>query len=155
MVTTPPTDAAGTQPQPETPPFGAEDLIEKNPSLFDPEAPGPTLDQSLVDESAPGPTVPAEWFDTDAPGPNVPAEWFDTAAPGPTVDLSMLEDTNTLDMVAEAAQDPTADPNEFVQSRIEPSGVTEPAGVTEPSLTETGVSEPSPRDQDLDDIVNP
>ena len=83
---------------------------------------------------------------------------FDPASPGPTVDLNMLEDPNTLDLVAEVAQDPSADPNEYVQSRMESSGgvTADAGGVTAgTSLTEPGVLEQGATDhQDLDDTVN-
>ena len=119
-------------------------------NLFDPNAPGPTLDPGLFNPNAAGPTLDPALLDPNAPGPTIDPNLLDPAAPGPTLDPSALDpnapgetlDPNTLDS---SAPGPTVDP-----SALEPSLV-EPSGVPDASLTEPPLPEPSPPDHDLHD----
>jgi hypothetical protein len=104
-----------------------QEHLEFAPGLFDPEAPGPTLDPSLFDPEAPGPTLDPALFDPEAPGPKVDPALLDANAEGPTID------PNTLDPAAEG---PTVDPALLTPSLAEPSAIPQDPTLADPSLAE-------------------
>lgn len=147
-------------------------------NLFDPSAPGPTLDPNLFNPSTPGPTLdPRLLLDPDSPGPNIdPAlldplapgptldpALFDPNEPGPTVDPSLLDPSTPGGTIDPALLDPstpgeTIDPVQLEQGGVEPgeggaesAGVAEHRSFTDPSLTESGDPEPNTSGHDLDD----
>jgi hypothetical protein len=90
-------------------------------SLFDLNAPGPTLDPALFDETEPGPTLDPRLFDSNAPGPTLDPALFDLNSPGPTVDPALFDERApgpTLDpgLLDHDAPGPTLDAN-----RLDPS----------------------------------
>jgi hypothetical protein len=145
-------EEVGLNPQP-LPPWPNAPLVLLN--LFDPNAPGPTLDPGLFNPNAAGPTLDPALLDPNAPGPTIDPNLLDPAAPGPTLDPSALDpnapgetlDPNTLDP---SAPGPTVDPSALEPSLVEPSGVPD-ASLTEPPPPEPGVPEPGSPDHDLHD----
>jgi hypothetical protein len=137
-----------------------------DPDLLDPSAPGHTLDSRLLDPASPGPSIDPALLDPLAPGPTLDPNLLDPTAPGPTVDPALLDPSEpgeTIDpaLLDPGAPGPTLDAEQIEQHGIaQPSGggVAEPVGVTDhqgfmdPSLTESGQPEPSTTPgHDLDD----
>ena len=96
-----------------------------DPALFDHNAPGPTLDPSLLDPTAPGPTLNPALLDSTAPGPTIDHALLDPGAPGATIDPSLL-DSNW--------PGPTLDPNQ-----LDPSA---PGPTLDPAQLEHGIAHP-------------
>jgi hypothetical protein len=95
-------------------------------NLFDPNAPGPTLDPSLLDPASAGPTIDPTLFDADSPRPTLDPAVLDPSAPGETLGLALLH-----------------------QDLVQPDGFAEPSAdfssqhFTDPGLTELAHADPS------------
>jgi len=151
--------------------------------LFDPSAPGPTVDANLFNPNAPGPTLdPRLLLDSDSSGPTIDPALLDLSAPGPTIDPALLDpyspgatiDASLLDpsapgetidaaLLDPSAPGPTLDPVQLEQGILQPSdGIAEPlAGVTDRGFADSSLAEepahpePStPRHDDHDDSLD-
>ncbi len=116
------TTAAEPQPSPDDEPTKTDSgKLTLDPKLFDPTAPGPTLDTGLVTRIEQNP------------------ELVEAVNQNEDVARALEKDPTSVEQIEQDLGLAEGRP-------VEPSGITEPAGVTEPEVTEVGTP-----DQDLDD----